>query len=1442
MPYDYTQESADKQYHRLMRLGYTDEEASEKVQQVSGFVPRKGQPAAAAAPATEPTQAELDTLQMDVEEGLAARRAGVDHREAIKPGWFQEIEDLGHSVSSAFRKQKDRVKRSIGLAADNTKNAALAKVVKHLEGARDYLEQLPEETQYMLAVYHNRASNFIELTAGAGAAGLSALHQTWLAALMLPTDDMDWEGVKRRGEKIFRWPTEERRASRLDVTDAEGNLTPEALQRAANQSGEGFMVPRDSIQRAAYEQVAMKNGVAIRWGTDQVFEDLIKVRALADSNGTRLSDAVFGQHWLDYEPNIMEEMLEGEEQLLGMDVLGAWFPNAAWDEMGMGMQIGVTGIATAIDFLDPLMLAELAPRGFTAAGQGIAAITGGRVAPWQKVAEPLADVLAMRAKAVTKLDDAAKAVRKALPEDLETATQKLHAAEAEYLNIESTVRTVLPESKDIKALEKGIDYEELGKAYLKRVEELGPVPVKGPIRRAPQTVLNAADDGPTPAKWIAEQGGRPRISEKVTLKRRQIRAEREASVPWVNKHLDEVYGGRAEFEKKLRHANDLIKAPKDDWDPKALAAAEKEIDEAFEGWIKLPGEVRRHLHIQGWSPERIQRQAALRNRQVPHNSDLGFADVETYRAFMGADDGEQLADAVRRVLEGAHFDDVMTPGALLPEYTQGKYAEWGDGTWINNLTVPNRINTETGLQVMSDKLPIRMGRAIGGLVPGSLHMKAPQIFFDGISWADDALRGAPSTLGAKVSAGMSYLNDARQPLSRLNQTLVYDTYRAGHGNYMTHVIAEENWLEGILRTAGIAKRNKNGRIVYTGDGQARGRAIFHALDSDGVDAANRIAKLPLDDQKVYFHLRRYFDNAADQLGLEGQMRLSGYAPHVFPVKDMAAGARPIEFVGLPLRGDVAFNHLLPRTGAKGYSDDLLDIVPAYIRGKNRKLDMEPTFNRMLKMADDLEDKGDGATAQYVREMTKVTKGYPQTFDERLRHRWMKSHPEHDFRNEEPWTQLAMATSSAYYTGLLAGNPNYFMQNFATAATATAGRYGALETARGLLKMIAPGARGKAARELAEQSGAASSMRHAMQVMDDSKFGKYVDWVGRNLGIEHSEFINRGLTFHTSLSTQLKSAGMTWEEAKAAGVANALIAQAVKDAERIQHVYGRIGKSPYMEKILGRGLATTTTQFLSFPFKQGELMVSLGKENPGYVLRYMAYCGLFQRMASDAGLNLDSSVGAYGMAPLQMNVGKGTGLNAITSPPVDGLIAAIDLSIALLRNDPENTMRAAKEFGNAGLNTVPLVRQAWKYSKTVHDWYRGYKEEREGGQHRRRDIDQGLVTDGKLNPDALPTALNLQSVEDQRERQRIDEANEQYRANQFYGQRLTKEFVRAYDDQDKEAMADAAAKLVAHGLTLSDDVLADHELARKYERQFRDLIADPTKYPAQMWRRLQEPPR
>lgn len=1359
---DYTQEQADRLFRNKLRRGVSQEEAAAEVVEMTGLNPGTDS-------AAEPKPVVMDEHQVEqvvdhVEKSMADKRVAKLHGGHLSQQALDDWLDTGfkwHVAASDATRQLDPGDRA----------------------ARDA----------------NRLQNLTELIAGSG-----------LRAVTLP-QQIAFGLAKGEGKKAF--------------------------DRA-------IIDPRGTMMN------------------DINTLDEIQIKGEEAANGGKLLAQAFDDPGvLDAEPFIMESM---KADLKGQDVMQAWLGEDQMDEWlqkhpNFAIPL-LTAANTTLDlFFDPLLVASAAPKGFAAAGKLYARMTG-KEAIWQGAKHPLAESIAQRTKfgkQMTKLNEALDADKGNV--DL---LRQLEVAQRNYDEVDTAIRLQLPKSKDVKTGAEA--FERMAERTPEENAAAAAVGSTGPQHRNPDTILNLADEDVAKIRTAGrtvesvrrealalQAAGRDEVNSALAsrgweslsaLKQDLTRVNAALNPPPINfqevtkldfKLRDAYAAGKADLAEQIQRRIDKLLATPDKLDDEMYDIMNK-----FEG---LPDHVKRHLDILGYSRQRIMRTSALRRPEL--RLEMGewqagkwqgvdpkaAVALEEKRALLGPTDAEEIGSAARRLVEGAHGEDVLVHGAIIPEHDimqQGRFADWGDGFWTTTPKDPRKIRLSSGVEVLPDRhqLEFNFRRSLGGLVPGSLHLRLPEILTNKLDY---------------VNGGKTFINGWRQPQNAIAHTPGYVRYRAAHGQYMTHTIAHEKWYEGRLREHKFGKMDKNGRLVYSNAAAKESvRKVFHMLDAeDDIDLANKLAQASDSERAFYFEMRKWFDAAANSLGLEKGEKIRHYAPHVFPVKDILDGARPLEFIGLPVTAEVGFNHLRFRLGKTGYPDDLNTVFQVYNRGMWRKLDMEPAYNDMLAMVKDLRAHGDPSAANYLEDLVRDAKGYPAPLDQVIARDLKAAMPDIDFEHLNPATQAAMRISGLFYTGLLAGNSTYFMQNLSTAAASTAARHGMMATAAGILRQgYSPTRAAREARELVSNSGVTAQMRHSMELINDSKFGRYVDWVSRHSGIEHSEILNRGFSFHASLSEQLRKSGLTWDEAIESGVANRMAAQAVRDTEFVQHVYGRLGRSPRYNRYFGTAGAKLGTMFLSFPFKHGEMTYAMLKENPGYVMRYFAWSGMLTRWAAEGGIDIS---GSLGVAPLQPRINDDR-VPFTMSPPVDALVDISRLSYAFLNEDGQAIEKAATDVERDLQGLAPGVGPALRWEKKWMDFASGAKRDKDFGIDRK--IQRGVVTpEGQLNPDLLPTLLNLRSTEDARHQQFMEQRQQQMKANLWQMNKGMNALLKAYNKGDNAEVARIVKETwEKHGVMLqAGSGIADVEKAALLERKTRDMLANPKLFPIEMLERLGE---
>lgn len=1180
-------------------------------------------------------------------------------------------------------------------------------------------------------------------------------------------------------------------------------------------------------------------------------ETLSQMEALAIVGEEELfSTNMLNQEYLDREPWIMERM---DADLKFQDVLFKWLPQDKVDEFLVnhkttGMVAG-TVIGTLGDFFaDPMWLVGKIAKPIGAMKyfpQELGKVR--QVAPEMgkvkqvveatKAAQLEGSFVHETNKLMMARRSAGKRVEKLMkkvesdPKDAE-ALRHLDNAQRQYMELDTAVRASIPDNVDVKTARSVV--ERLGpKADAELGPELGRVLTdNAPIHRNPETVFNAADSpaGPT-----------LRTGKPVEDLRREAMARGYAEPKLVEDTLKAkgFPGGLREFKARMTAANEAVK--------KDIFNAPQDVYDTLNAYEKLPKNVKDHLHALGWSRERIFRQNALRQPtlELKGGFELNAAAKEQL-ALLGPSDAVETADAARRLALGASPEDLLVHGALLPEHELARFAplaDWADGKWLTESADDiRRVRLKNGQWITPDKVQrtMRYGRSLPSLFPGSRLPKVAEIV---------------TGKSAFVRGHRDFLNGYRQPQNAYGNKYSYKVIRHAQGDFHGKVLRDEHWYGDMLKTRGWGKLNREGRLVYKGEGKKNMQYVFSKLldAKDDLSFEKALRMATKDQKEVFWKLRAWFDQAARDLKIPEGMYIRHYAPHMFPWEDMKAGARIPEFASLPITGKVGFKHLLARKGADGYTDDMNLIFQTYARGRWRKQIMEPAYEEMLKHANDLRKTGTAgmkgqhklgafhSQANYIEDLVAEAKGYPSALEKILERDMQAAAPKVNWRALVPSQRTAARFAAMHYVSMLAGRSNYFLRNLGSAAVSYLAQFGPMRTARGMLATLDPGPMGQKLRKMTEESGATG---HAIAVMDEleqTAGGAYARWMKRmgNAGhIEASENQIRAMGWHASMGEQLNQLGMSWDDAEKAGILPRLAAQAVEDVEFSQHVYGLLGRSPKFARFLGKGYTQNILFFKSWPYKHGEMLVSMFNKNPGIFARYMAYSGWLTRVAATAGIDIAQSVGLSTLAP-----GERQGSSYMDpAAPIQTLLAIGKSSITLW-----DTMRGASstkqweetldEVMAAGKNVV-YGAALIDADKRRDDFAKGARRDWRGGVERR--FEEGIITDkGELNQDFIPALIGAASVKDSQKRQEDLQLKQDLEERMSLLNRYSRLILRAYDKNDKAEVQRLSKEAIEKWGISAHNGIVRSEHAARLEAQTRDVLNNLKRMPPSVIRRQLE---
>lgn len=497
-------------------------------------------------------------------------------------------------------------------------------------------------------------------------------------------------------------------------------------------------------------------------------------------------------------------------------------------------------------------------------------------------------------------------------------------------------------------------------------------------------------------------------------------------------------------------------------------------------------------------------------------------------------------------------------------------------------------------------------------------------------------------------------------------------------------------------------------------------------------------------QEFVAETQKWLDHAADLQGISGTDRyITGYITHVWKRKDFANGARPLEYIGLPANANTWVAHLLDRTGGKGgYVKDVMLALDFYTRGVNRKLYLEPVYDRIIQTGRRLAyNHQNPAFLSYANSLVAEMKGQPTVLGKKIDEFIGKGFNGRPVQNATDRALTGLTT--AWWASALPGNPRYPIMQVATAVATTSGRFGLYRTMKGLLSQATV-----EGRALAKAAGVE---REIKQVFESDIFRKLSEFVSRApltispMGLTSTQGVEnfiRGMTFHASLDQQLTKMGFaTWQEAKAAGFAERVMFEALRASEEVNHVFGAMGRSPWATRYSSRGVAAATTQFLGFVPKQLEELAAQAWRDPGAIAEYMAISGYISLIAAEEmGVDMTDYVG-LGFVP---NTAR-----EMQSPFVQTLMAGVDYMAAWSEYDKDGMNQAGTLLVKNATTMLPL---AVGFNAAVKGWERiqtGELTSQLGKKERNLEFSQ--ISSERPNPalgsDLYPTITGQQSIRD-----------------------------------------------------------------------------------------------
>lgn len=214
--------------------------------------------------------------------------------------------------------------------------------------------------------------------------------------------------------------------------------------------------------------------------------------------------------------------------------------------------------------------------------------------------------------------------------------------------------------------------------------------------------------------------------------------------------------------------------------------------------------------------------------------------------------------------------------------------------------------------------------------------------------------------------------------------------------------------------------------------------------------------------------------------------------------------------------------------------------------------------------------------------------------------------------------VSQGVTQLFYKSLLGAALDTGVKNL-TQGINTLAEYGGMPSMRGYAKLVTRGgvksARSEHLLEEFEpllQSGDGGRFMGVKVGGTTGEVLKKFDGIVLSGPMRFSEFVNRGVTFHTALDDAIKS-GKSIEEA------NQIAHAAVR---KLQFGYGKLDQSPFLRGALAKPLA----QFSSYPLKEAELLYRWAGEKGGKakLLRYFATVGALVAGGTYAGIDISNT--------------------------------------------------------------------------------------------------------------------------------------------------------------------------------------------------------------------------
>lgn len=521
------------------------------------------------------------------------------------------------------------------------------------------------------------------------------------------------------------------------------------------------------------------------------------------------------------------------------------------------------------------------------------------------------------------------------------------------------------------------------------------------------------------------------------------------------------------------------------------------------------------------------------------------------------------------------------------------------------------------------------------------------------NFADGYVRGLyPGAIRERVgrSSLMSKFQFMRDPVRYLE---TWDPEAAEHlrlsqAQHEQFVTAQTERVQGIFIDSGIVRtKRKVDPTRLRADveiDKARSEQLFDLLDTRrGTDEFDELWEVADESmRRGHDRLRYMLDDLADRQGIADTSRyLQGYIMHIISESGLGNGLRPREFMGLSGNAEVFVKHLLDRKGFTDYERDVVAAMDLYIRGAGRELHTKPLLADLQRIGDSIANRtGMQQHKNYMNAVIDNISGKPSYVGDILdrlnpwavRQTSDGGQEAAKVSTQGSWVErIVSGISSLIWSASIPGNPRYLLMQMSSGTTTTAGRFGGMRTAGGMLQMMT-----SEGQDMAKELG---FFRTVDDLMESNSLRQMSTTLSEWTGIERIEALSRGAAAHASLSAEMTTLGLTtWREAVATGVHHRLMFNALRAAEETNHAFGPLARTPWLNRAFGQPIGTAASQFTLYPIKQTEVLASMADQNWGKVAEYFILGGYITRVfAQHTGIDMSQWTGA-GFATEMMEQG------------------------------------------------------------------------------------------------------------------------------------------------------------------------------------------------------------